>query len=196
MGQRVAKVYARLVGLGSISLLDETQTFTLMFSLDLLASDSLQLSILLFVILPIWLALIALVSILWLGILRVQEGHGRVQPVLGDLRQQQLLDRLAPHDVAAIHQDRQIAFDDAIHFTHRVKARFVDRPDVFRRFVSVLEACKVRTIDTPDVVEWVHFLLAGHPDLIEDFHTFLPPDYLVARLQPRRRLRQRVRTTV
>lgn len=167
-----------------------------MSSLDLLALDSLQLSILLFFVLPIWLALIALVSSLWLGIVRIQEGRARVQPILGDLRQQQLLNRLTPQDVAAIHQNRQIVFDDAIHFTHRVKARFVDRPDVFRRFVSVLEACKVQKIDTADVVERVHFLLAGHPDLIEDFHTFLPPDYLVVRSQPRRRLRQRIRTTL
>lgn len=164
--------------------------------LDLLALDSLQLSILLFVVLPIWLALIGLVSILWLGIVKIQEGHGRVQPVLGDLRQQQFLNRFAPQDVAAIHQNRPIVFDDALHFTHRVKARFVDRPEVFGRFVSVLEACKVQKIDTADVVERVHFLLAGHPDLIEDFHTFLPPDYLVLRSQPRRRLRQRVRTTL
>jgi paired amphipathic helix protein Sin3a len=89
---------------------------------------------------------------------------------------------------------RPLNVTDALSYLDAVKAQFVDRPDVYERFLEIMKDFKSqlyvealaftqevsswdRRLDTPGVIEQVSMLFAGYPALIEGFNTFLPPGY-------------------
>ncbi|KAL9038698.1 MAG: hypothetical protein Q9180_002976 [Flavoplaca navasiana] len=84
-----------------------------------------------------------------------------------------------PNGMAALTQGQQPILNDALSYLDQVKVRFVERPDVYNRFLDIMKDFKSQTIDTPGVIERVSSLFAGHPELIQGFNTFLPPGYRI-----------------
>jgi paired amphipathic helix protein Sin3a len=89
---------------------------------------------------------------------------------------------------------RQLNVTDALSYLDAIKAQFVDRPDVYERFLDIMKMFKghlyvqtlaftqsthshTRRLDTPGVIERVSTLFTGYPALIQGFNTFLPPGY-------------------
>ncbi|KFY65655.1 hypothetical protein V496_02424 [Pseudogymnoascus sp. VKM F-4515 (FW-2607)] len=64
--------------------------------------------------------------------------------------------------------------DEAISYVHQIELRFVDRPDIYHTFHRVLEDVKCQPINNVEAVKSISELLAGHPDLLQGFQTYMP----------------------
>jgi paired amphipathic helix protein Sin3a len=69
--------------------------------------------------------------------------------------------------------------DDALAYLDYVQVEYADRPDVYNRFLNIMQEFKSGAIDTPDVIERMSQLLADSPTLIQAFNIFLPPGYMI-----------------
>lgn len=78
-----------------------------------------------------------------------------------------------------------IEFDQAINYVNKIKARFQNRPDVYRQFLEILHSYQqvqkgVREQDEPQtltesqVYSSVAVLFESEPDLLREFSQFLP----------------------
>ena len=80
-----------------------------------------------------------------------------------------------------------VEFDEAISYVTKVKSRFERQPRTYERFLDVLHNYQQQGQSVADVYREVRGIFEGHPDLIEDFHVFLPPGAQVGRGLPRGR---------
>ena len=80
-----------------------------------------------------------------------------------------------------------VEFDEAISYVTKVKSRFERHPRTYERFLDVLHNYQQQGQSVADVYREVRGIFEGHPDLIEDFHVFLPPGAQVGRGLPRGR---------
>ena len=80
-----------------------------------------------------------------------------------------------------------VEFDEAISYVTKVKSRFERQPRTYERFLDVLHNYQQQGQSVADVYREVRVIFEGHPDLIEEFHVFLPPGAQVARGMPRGR---------
>ena len=80
-----------------------------------------------------------------------------------------------------------VEFDEAISYVTKVKSRFERQPRIYERFLDVLHNYQQQGQSVADVYREVRGIFEGHPDLIEDFHVFLPPGAQVGRGLPRGR---------
>ncbi|KAL8786052.1 MAG: hypothetical protein Q9213_003035 [Squamulea squamosa] len=69
------------------------------------------------------------------------------------------------------------AFREALIYVDRIKLHFQETPNVYKRFLDILQAYQKQLIDTPRVIERISDLFAGNPELIQDFNVFLPQRY-------------------
>ncbi len=74
---------------------------------------------------------------------------------------------------------RQLRVEDALTYLDQVKQKCKDRPDVYNRFLNVMNEFKRNQIDTPGVIAKVTELFQGTPSLLKGFNTFLPPGYTI-----------------
>ena len=80
-----------------------------------------------------------------------------------------------------------VEFDEAISYVTKVKSRSERQPRTYERFLDVLHNYQQQGQSVADVYREVRGIFEGHPDLIEDFHVFLPPGAQVGRGLPRGR---------
>mgnify|MGYP002837853205 CR=1 FL=1 len=82
-----------------------------------------------------------------------------------------------------------VEFNEAISYVTKIKSRFERQPRTYERFLDVLHNYQQQGQSVADVYREVRGIFEGHPDLIEDFHVFLPPGAQVGRgLPPGRRV--------
>lgn len=72
-----------------------------------------------------------------------------------------------------------VIIDRSLQFLDQVKMEFDQQPDVYHRFLDTMTEYRSRSIDTHSVVNRVGELFNGHPTLIQNFNTFLPPGYRI-----------------
>lgn len=63
---------------------------------------------------------------------------------------------------------------DAFAYLDRVKAEFLEQPDVYNRFLQIMREFKANVIDANGVIVRVVQLFKGHKNLIQGFNSFLP----------------------
>ena len=80
-----------------------------------------------------------------------------------------------------------VEFNEAISYVTKIKSRFERQPRTYERFLDVLHNYQRQGQSVADVYREVRGIFEGHPDLIEDFHVFLPPGAQVGRGLPRGR---------
>ncbi len=80
-----------------------------------------------------------------------------------------------------------VEFNEAISYVTKIKARFERQPRTYERFLDVLHNYQRQGQSVADVYREVRVIFEGHPDLIEEFHVFLPPGAQVGRGLPRGR---------
>ncbi|KAL8665978.1 MAG: hypothetical protein Q9168_007583 [Polycauliona sp. 1 TL-2023] len=69
---------------------------------------------------------------------------------------------------------KQSAKVDAISkYLDKIELHFAKTPNVFNRFVDVLDAFKNQSIDKPRAMERVSDLFAAHEGLLEEFHALI-----------------------
>ena len=68
-----------------------------------------------------------------------------------------------------------VEFDEAISYVTKVKSRFERQPRIYERFLDVLHNYQRQGQSVADVYREVRVIFEGHPDLIMEFHVFLPP---------------------
>ncbi|SPQ18333.1 7f40f6cf-cb5a-48eb-956d-18c86878a74f [Thermothielavioides terrestris] len=114
----------------------------------------------------------------------LQQENGRPMPQDGVRGMQQQLPfgssmgpgHAMPAGPGGMPQGQQPILNDALSYLDQVKVQFHEQPDVYNRFLDIMKDFKSQTIDTPGVISRVSELFAGHPNLIQGFNTFLPPD--------------------
>ena len=84
-------------------------------------------------------------------------------------------------------RDSPVEFNEAISYVTKIKSRFERQPRTYERFLDVLHNYQRQGQSVADVYREVRGIFEGHPDLIEDFHVFLPPGAQVGRGLPRGR---------
>jgi hypothetical protein len=67
--------------------------------------------------------------------------------------------------------------NDSLTYVDRVKAEFLDRPEIYSQFLDVMRAFKAEELDTLEVIEHIQYLFAGNDRLTLAFEAFLPPNY-------------------
>jgi histone deacetylase complex regulatory component SIN3 len=65
-------------------------------------------------------------------------------------------------------------FDHAIQYVNKVKQRFQNQPAIYQRFLNILQAYQRDGEDKFSVLDEVSQIFRGHPDLLEEFKSFLP----------------------
>ncbi|CEO94948.1 hypothetical protein PBRA_003761 [Plasmodiophora brassicae] len=76
-------------------------------------------------------------------------------------------------------QKPTVEFNHAVKYVAKIKQRFESRPEVYEEFLEILHAYQEkRTTETAieQVKAKVQNLFRGHPDLLDDFNYFLPPE--------------------
>ncbi|KAF8889426.1 paired amphipathic helix [Gymnopilus junonius] len=73
--------------------------------------------------------------------------------------------------------DALVTVDDALAYINTIKARLKSTPGAYDNFLNILRQLKDSKIDILDATQRVCQLFKGHPDLIQQFSIFLPPDY-------------------
>ena len=68
-----------------------------------------------------------------------------------------------------------VEFNEAISYVTKVKSRFERQPRIYERFLDVLHNYQRQGQSVADVYREVRVIFEGHPDLIQEFHVFLPP---------------------
>ncbi|OBT54822.1 hypothetical protein VE04_05022, partial [Pseudogymnoascus sp. 24MN13] len=74
----------------------------------------------------------------------------------------------------ALGQERQVTLSEALSYLDQVKAQFVDQPDIYNTFIYLLKGYKSRVIDFPGFISRISKLFAKHPNVIQEFNTYLP----------------------
>ncbi|KAI8070511.1 hypothetical protein BC940DRAFT_16381 [Gongronella butleri] len=82
--------------------------------------------------------------------------------------------RAPPPSVAPEPKRPAVDFNNAIKYVNKIKNRFSDDPNAYKRFLELLqtyqhEECKIQEVHTH-----VQQLFYGHDDLLEEFEQFLP----------------------
>lgn len=67
-----------------------------------------------------------------------------------------------------------IEFDQAINYVTKVKQRFAKQPGPYRAFLEILHTYQKEQKTIKEVYQEVAQLFRGHPDLLLEFHDFLP----------------------
>jgi histone deacetylase complex regulatory component SIN3 len=75
--------------------------------------------------------------------------------------------------------DQEPTLNDALIYLDQVKTRFSEQPDIYNRFMDIMQEFKREAIGTPSVIEKVQSLFNGYPTLIEGFNAFLPDGYRI-----------------
>ncbi|XP_044019252.1 paired amphipathic helix protein Sin3a-like [Aphidius gifuensis] len=75
--------------------------------------------------------------------------------------------------------NQRLKVEDALSYLDQVKLKFNDQPQVYNDFLDIMKEFKSQSIDTPSVITRVSYLFKSHPELIDGFNPFLPPDYKI-----------------
>ena len=67
-----------------------------------------------------------------------------------------------------------MVMDDAVAFLAKARARYRDRPQVYRRFLDAMQRYGGGALDVAALRAAVQALFAGHPALLKDFDAFVP----------------------
>ncbi|TFL00872.1 paired amphipathic helix [Pterulicium gracile] len=67
----------------------------------------------------------------------------------------------------------------ALGYLDSVKNRFQDQPEVYTRFMGIMQDFRTQSIDITGVIKLVSQLFQGHPALFQGFNTFLPEGYRI-----------------
>ena len=87
------------------------------------------------------------------------------------------LPQVAQQETKQQDQGSRPILSDALSYLDQVRAHNSNCPDVYNRFLEVMNDFKSGVIDTSEVLRRVSALFPGKPELIEGFNTFLPPGY-------------------
>ncbi|SCU81790.1 LAMI_0B07690g1_1 [Lachancea mirantina] len=77
----------------------------------------------------------------------------------------------------AYQQERKagdIEFSHAISYVNKIKTRFADQPDIYKRFLEILQTYQREQKPIHEVYGQVTILFQNAPDLLDDFKKFLP----------------------
>lgn len=66
---------------------------------------------------------------------------------------------------------------DALSYVDQVKARFLDKPEVFNKFLDILGDYQKKKRSMPQTMRRISTIFAGYPDLIKGFDAFMPAGY-------------------
>ncbi|KAF3951322.1 hypothetical protein ACB098_01G279700 [Castanea mollissima] len=75
-------------------------------------------------------------------------------------------------DEAALQ--KKVEFEGAINFVNKIKRRFQDDEHVYKAFLDCLNTYKKEHKDINKVYNEISILFDGHPDLLDEFTTFIP----------------------
>ena len=75
---------------------------------------------------------------------------------------------------------KPLEFDQAVSYVNKIKNRFSDDEAVYKRFLDILATYQKELRTIKQVYEQVCELFSGHPDLINEFSSFLPEAQSVA----------------
>jgi len=65
-------------------------------------------------------------------------------------------------------------FDRAIWYNMRLKMRFADAPETYKKFLEIVQGYEKEQRDMEEVLQEIPALLSDHPDLLRGFTYFLP----------------------
>jgi Paired amphipathic helix repeat len=91
------------------------------------------------------------------------------------------LSQAAPvmHQTSSTSRQEPPIANDYLSYLDQIKNTYLDRPDVYNRFVDIMTDFKSNAIDTLGVVSQTANLFYDAPTLIAGFRTFLPPGWKV-----------------
>ncbi|KAF4634163.1 hypothetical protein G7Y89_g3947 [Cudoniella acicularis] len=67
-----------------------------------------------------------------------------------------------------------VEFNHALSYVNKIKNRFQENPEVYRRFLEILQTYQRENCPIQQVYRDVTLLFESQPDLLEDFNQFLP----------------------
>ncbi|KIJ54309.1 hypothetical protein M422DRAFT_241559 [Sphaerobolus stellatus SS14] len=68
----------------------------------------------------------------------------------------------------------QPEFYQAIQYINRIKTRYADEPERYKRFLEILQDYQKEERHLPDVYTDINELFHDAPELVDEFHMFLP----------------------
>ncbi|ORY94197.1 hypothetical protein BCR43DRAFT_507394 [Syncephalastrum racemosum] len=71
-------------------------------------------------------------------------------------------------------RDSPMEFNHAITYVNKIKNRFADEPEKYKKFLEVLQTYQKDQRPIQEVYAFVQYLFDGAPDLLEEFKQFLP----------------------
>ena len=88
-------------------------------------------------------------------------------------------EELPTNDVGASDPSTQPSFDDALGYVVQVQFSLLRQPDTYSRFLEILQSYNSGCLSLEDVINWVSAILVCHPDLVQEFNTFVPDGYRI-----------------
>ncbi|CAO3642759.1 unnamed protein product [Cunninghamella blakesleeana] len=67
-----------------------------------------------------------------------------------------------------------VDFNNAITYVNKIKNRFTHDSDIYKQFLELLQTYQKDERRIDEVYSQVQLLFQGHPDLLDEFHQFLP----------------------
>ncbi|KAL6942472.1 hypothetical protein ACO0QE_003647 [Hanseniaspora vineae] len=74
----------------------------------------------------------------------------------------------------AANSNGDVEFSQAINYVNKIKTRFQSQPDIYKKFLEILQTYQREQKPIREVYEQVTVLFQNAPDLLDDFKKFLP----------------------